>query len=672
MGKFRKNRQKKKTAKCRGKLSELMYRNDEGRHGIYLRNELLLEITREPTTCRPVDPNQFVTIVQETMRDLMGVSPPRLEGDFPANFLDRLIERLSDEPLPMREGTILRAIGFFEALTFKPVLPGNEDVLTNLDPIVFTALARSAATTPLTATATFEKHEFQRCAIQNRSTLLSKDAPMDVMELEYHEFHYAFNTLIRAEPIHSVRSQRKQRKLLRKFDSMTKKLFPDPLRYRAFIIRADALLRAIREDHKRLGRYAEEDMGGHGGPTALFEAAAKAPLTKERSFDYDALCRLARERQANYDPDAYKEVMSEHLPIENDDIKIIFNHPNEPISELVQRFVNPVLYDEPKDYKPPGDAFELNGRYQIGERYFKNMSLPDVTLNRANLSDANLGGSEMCNAKLTQANLSNAHCIGCKMQAADLTGASLRGAIFAEADLTDVSLRSSDLRGVDLTGADLSGADLRYAKMHDVKLHRARLDRAKLDAIQGTLWLDENSIQGTVFPYRAPDPWSILRCEYTGTKFFFHLGLIALFLFPYLIRVMVLVTTSRVQKAVYEGILVSIPANVPEAQEVTPCLAESCKEWMVGELLLGLDRGYEFIIISLLLIGYNIGRLLLVRRIGPLRDDEERTKVAPPIAEYRSLYKAHRVVRLLMWVALGSFVIHAFSWATLIVSLPAK
>ena len=83
---------------------------------------------------------------------------------------------------------------------------------------------------------------------------------------------------------------------------------------------------------------------------------------------------------------------------------------------------------------------------------------------RAELSCADLSGTNLRGADLSYANLS-----GAILRDADLRGADLRDADLFYAILRDADLRGADLSGTNLRGADLRGADLSYANLSGSK-----------------------------------------------------------------------------------------------------------------------------------------------------------------------------------------------------------
>jgi hypothetical protein len=103
-------------------------------------------------------------------------------------------------------------------------------------------------------------------------------------------------------------------------------------------------------------------------------------------------------------------------------------------------------------------------------------------------------------------------------------------------------------------------------------------------------------------------------------------------------------------------------AIFPELTQVvtSKCLAPECKEWRVWELLLARDAIWYSQLLAWLLIVYNLARLYLTWKVGPLRDDEDRTFVTPARSDYLALFGAHRLVQVVFYVSIVSFAFHAY------------
>lgn len=96
-----------------------------------------------------------------------------------------------------------------------------------------------------------------------------------------------------------------------------------------------------------------------------------------------------------------------------------------------------------------------------------------ISLNRRNLSGADLSHAHLAGANFQDANLTDAN-----LYAADLSQADLRGANLIGADLTRADLRLADMRRTNLTNVDLSRLDVEAANLSDIQLAGADLNRS--------------------------------------------------------------------------------------------------------------------------------------------------------------------------------------------------
>ncbi|MEM7244619.1 MAG: pentapeptide repeat-containing protein [Acidobacteriota bacterium] len=284
-----------------------------------------------------------------------------------------------------------------------------------------------------------------------------------------------------------------------------------------------------------------------------------------------------------------------------------------------------------------------------------------------------LGGAEVLVGKLSQANLSAADLSEAMLFQADLREARLMNADLSRARMQRANLGGAILHGADLTGSDLfmanlSNADIRNSDLSEAHLNKAILTNVDLSRIRG-LVLDDNPIEGAKFPPRASDPWSILRRNYTGPRLLFHLLLLVAFVGPYALEAATWLTLSSAQlKAPH---LVEAAAG-PQAGPI-----DTWNQTTVGSLLLDRHRGPWALALAVVLLVYNILRGILTASVGPLREEEERTNHTPVLGGwnpwgggYRWLIPLHRVLQVLLVVALASFVFHAWHWFTAPVWLP--
>jgi hypothetical protein len=98
---------------------------------------------------------------------------------------------------------------------------------------------------------------------------------------------------------------------------------------------------------------------------------------------------------------------------------------------------------------------------------------PSITLNGANLSDADLYNTDLQGAHLSEANLSGADLGYAYLSYADLSYCNLVGADLSYAHLLFTNLNKADLSGADLSYADLSNAHLSNAHLRGADLSDA-------------------------------------------------------------------------------------------------------------------------------------------------------------------------------------------------------
>jgi uncharacterized protein YjbI with pentapeptide repeats len=96
---------------------------------------------------------------------------------------------------------------------------------------------------------------------------------------------------------------------------------------------------------------------------------------------------------------------------------------------------------------------------------------PSLSLQGANLLEANLEGGHLERANLAEANLERVN-----LEEANLIDADLRKANLKEANLVNANLSKANLRGANLKEADLSGAFLQ--EMTEESLTQAQIDEA--------------------------------------------------------------------------------------------------------------------------------------------------------------------------------------------------
>jgi uncharacterized protein YjbI with pentapeptide repeats len=332
--------------------------------------------------------------------------------------------------------------------------------------------------------------------------------------------------------------------------------------------------------------------------------------------------------------------------------------------------------------------------------------LDEVNLADANLEDADLSRACIRNSNLTRADLEEARLDGATVQDSDLSGAnlikaSLRGAKVVQSPMAGVRMHKACLAGCDLTRvnltqavleyADLTGANLRGAKLGDADLRHVRglrLDQtfirdARFTPVAAPLW----SVLGHFFtrrvlrraggPRSASDPWSVLRQSYAGPRLAFLLCALVAFVLPYVARIHTLSVLSQVESTLERGAGAAQKlAAESGVAEVPPGTVTDLKDRFekgrrpVWWVLLKIDRGPAGSVLAALLILYNLCLAVLVRRVGPMRDEEERSGYSPAWASYRRLLWLHRTATVLLAVSFGSFLVNCWELLTQPVFVP--
>ena len=106
--------------------------------------------------------------------------------------------------------------------------------------------------------------------------------------------------------------------------------------------------------------------------------------------------------------------------------------------------------------------------------------LQEAQLRSTCLAQCNLEGANLTTAILESANLQGANLHSAVLDQAILLGANLQGVNLIHANLSGANLSCADLRGANLRWADLTGANLRWADLTGAKLSGATLAKADL------------------------------------------------------------------------------------------------------------------------------------------------------------------------------------------------
>ncbi len=289
-------------------------------------------------------------------------------------------------------------------------------------------------------------------------------------------------------------------------------------------------------------------------------------------------------------------------------------------------------------------------------QHLEHADLSGVYLEHANFSNARLEHASLTGALLKHADFTYARLNYASLYVAHLEHANLYGAHLEQAFLVDAHLEyargsSARIERANLFRAHLEHADLRYARLKHTNLRRAHLEHADLfhvsldhAEVRGAtgIFFNSNPVDRMLIEGIAPDPWSRLRREYTGPRFFFHLLLLIAFFLPLAAKVLHLSAVSELNAAA-ERIVTNAETRTQDQAWAQPLRQglENFRDSHVKRpavwVLLGSTEGGYFVGLSLLVLAYNGLRILLTSRIAMLRDAEERSKITPALEEYYGL-----------------------------------
>ena len=296
--------------------------------------------------------------------------------------------------------------------------------------------------------------------------------------------------------------------------------------------------------------------------------------------------------------------------------------------------------------------------YDFSGFSFQGFVLRGICFYKANLEDVDFGGCILYETRFSSANLARANFTGCYLSFADFSFANLNGA----------NLHGAEIRGCTLECADLSNADFRTRRGEPFEL-------------------DDNLIRGVRFWPDSADPYSVLRREYSGLRFIVLLLLTLLALLPYVTEALLwssishgqgifhtarekmsltlneMVTTQQLNESANERILGMLGS-------LDPSVSDDWRTTRVIWIVTGLESGWLAFVFALVMLGYLVARAYLTIKINAMRDDEERSGHTPPKNEYLKFLVFHRVIRVVMWVAISSAIYHAAKVLLLTIHLP--
>jgi hypothetical protein len=337
-------------------------------------------------------------------------------------------------------------------------------------------------------------------------------------------------------------------------------------------------------------------------------------------------------------------------------------------------------------------------------------NLSGANLGLADLSEANLGWANLGGAKFSGANLSGADLSGANLSGANLFGAHLNGANLNLADLTRADFRLYEPRSIKqliplvspcvrFDGNRIAEARfgswfwepwsiLRRTYTGSKLLFFVFFTMAALLPLIGHVlfWTTVNKVELRFFPLgvglikraasvmrqqnapnlvqwveRAdqflaivePQPKISKPAAVASTASTHNLKLMIELLNDGLIALKSLEHTPRppVDPAELADLRYWIEQTLRIIQPIVPKGQVPLKERKVWQLLLGTDRGFWQVLLTIALLLYNVLRAALTYYVGVLRDEEDRTITTPEWPEYRILWFSHQLLAVLLVVA---------------------
>ena len=144
-----------------------------------------------------------------------------------------------------------------------------------------------------------------------------------------------------------------------------------------------------------------------------------------------------------------------------------------------------------------------------GARFvFANLSNSNL-LDRTDLSNINLAGTDLSKESLKGKNLSGTILTGSNLSDSDLRDADMSGTVLTKTNLTGTILKGVDLSGIDFTGAVLTRTDLSNAILIDIDLSSMELTE--------TILIDAN-LSNVDFQYTSFDNTNMKNANLSGAK----------------------------------------------------------------------------------------------------------------------------------------------------------
>jgi uncharacterized protein YjbI with pentapeptide repeats len=238
-------------------------------------------------------------------------------------------------------------------------------------------------------------------------------------------------------------------------------------------------------------------------------------------------------------------------------------------------------------------------------------------------------GIHLENADLSYINLQYTDLQAAHLEKTNLSSTNLAHSLLAATMFTGAYLSHTNLEEAFLKDADFSNVDLQYSNFHNSILYDTNFNGADIRNSYGIVF-DESKINKTHFDSEPTDPWSRLRKEYSGTKFFIHLILLVTFFLPFIVKIPLLTFISNMTNQ-------SAQLIRPIAVPMQPAFLSLINYPNENTFTVWIFFGF-----TLVMILYNVLRGYLTYKVGLLRDAEGRSDITPKRREYYGSYQWFR------------------------------
>ncbi len=166
------------------------------------------------------------------------------------------------------------------------------------------------------------------------------------------------------------------------------------------------------------------------------------------------------------------------------------------------------------------------------------------------------------------------------------------------------------------------------ALLKGVSLRRASFVRCDLGDTQD-IEFDETHLADSYFASFPIDSWSVLRRHYTGANMLFVLAFSLLFFLPMPFEALLLAIENRASLSMVSNVPGGPSLSVNEESCLRGAKASVDGCYRAYQVLLGWHDNWFVFVSSILLLFFNMLRVLLTWLVAPMRDEELRTGITP-------------------------------------------